>query len=309
MMACCAASRARSLVHTGDRPSYCALRSLRMSLTYGVVGGLASIIASTALGQNDYEFSTDSGEVRRNGVLVTNFEGSPVSATPVADGLRTWIIRGDMRVPANFVVRFKGDNLARVLVGGNLVVPSNARISADAEQDKGGPGGGDGGDGGTGGNGGAGGFGFGAASNGTPTAGDPGQNAMGAMPGLGGQVPRAAPSGSEGNNLFGTSGGTGQSSGIGENGAAGLAGTHGQVGGVGLNNGTAAATGGLPTGSASGGTGGSAVAGGGAGGAPNGGSASAGENGNPGSDGFDGTQASGGANGGPFFPNDPLILN
>jgi|GEM_PF-5477788 len=106
------------------------------------MAGLAAVLGSgQALAQNTYEFSTDSGQVLRNNVPVFDFEGVPIVAQPSSAGIRTWLILGDMRVPATYRVQFTGSTLAQVLVGGNLVVPAGASISADASNEEGGPGG------------------------------------------------------------------------------------------------------------------------------------------------------------------------
>lgn len=94
-----------------------------------------------------------------------------------------------MVIPASATVKFKGDNLAKVIVGGHLM-STGASISADALADEGGPGGGDGGDGGDGGNGGPGGTGFGANGQGNPVPGQNGQPGDGAAPGPPGLTPR-----------------------------------------------------------------------------------------------------------------------
>jgi hypothetical protein len=270
----------RSSLRTGNA-SVCTGQLVR-------VAGLAAVMlaASHALAQNNtYEFSTDSGEVKRNSVPVTTFEGVPIAIQPGGGSTLTWLILGDMRVPATYTVKFKGDRLARVLVGGNLVVPAGASISADATNEDGGPGGGDGGDGGQGGPGGEGGNGFGSTSFGVPLPGSQGLPGNGPAPGLGGALPRPGTAGSPGNNLLnGTSGGSGQVGGIGDNGEVGERGANGNPGGTGLFNTALAASGGTPGGVGPEGTAGSELALGGLGGAPNGGSAGSGQMGRPGND-------------------------
>jgi hypothetical protein len=223
--------------------------------------GILAALCGSALAADDYEFDTTTGLVRRDGQATTLFAGVAVVDLGTASGVRTWAIRGDMAVPAGGSVTFRGDNLARVLVGGDLSIPAGVSISADASSNLGGPGGGDGGTPGAGGTGGAGGG--SDAMNGA--SGNPG---VGATRGLGGISPRRGGDGGNGNTASGQAGGSGQGRAPGANGSDGEPGSPGNPGHVGLNNPGTPAPGGNAGDAGLQGTGGSTPGGGGPGGPP-----------------------------------------
>jgi hypothetical protein len=220
-----------------------------------------AVLSGSAMAADEYEFDTSGGGVTLNGQQITSFNGAPIVNLGATGGIRTWAIRGDMIVPANATVKFKGESLARVLVGGNMRVPSSASIAADARSNEPGPGGGAGGPGGGGGEGG---IGAGAP----PIDGAPGQDAQAAAHGIAGLLPRRGGDGGDGNVAFGQSGGTGFSRGIGANGERGLSGLGGTPGSVGINNASASGLGGTAGGRGNQGQGGNTPGGGGFGGLP-----------------------------------------
>lgn len=273
--------------------------------------GLATLLALAghARGQSDrYEFDTASGTIKLNDVPTTFFGGVPVVNLGAQNGLRTWAVLGDMTVPSSTTVTFKGSNLARVLVGGNMIVSPGAGISADSTDNMGGPGGGMGGDGGSGGiagEGGGGGGGFDSVD------GDPGNAGQGAAPGTGGLLPRRGGDGGAGTMVRGISGGSGFSRAIGDNGQDGQVAGLGGVGLLGINNFAMPSPAALPRGGGIGGLGGNVPGGGGLGGAPGSGGGGPGGFGSVGGIGFTGGDGRDGLNAQGFVPSpaDVAILN
>ncbi len=232
-----------------------------------LVGSLVLMgLAGQALGQVEYEFNTDSGQITRDGQTVLDFEGVPVVGLGSSGGLYTWAVLGDMTVPGDVEITFKGSSLASVLVGRDLWIQAGAVIRADAEGETGGPGGGNGGGGGTGGSGGEGGLGGGGANG---EDGLRGQDAIGQAGGPGGLLYQQGGPGGDG---VPTGGGMGGASGMGRtpggNGDSGEAGSAGQAGTPGVNNPVFPAQGGTAGAAGLGGVGASQPGGGGFGGPP-----------------------------------------
>lgn len=263
---------------------------------------IATLLAASgrAFAQTEYEFNTQNGELKRDDQVVHDFEGVAVQALGDAGGVFTWAVRGNMIVGSSVSVTFKGTNLARVYVGGNMHVLGGGSIVSNATGNEAGAGGGSGGDGGSGGN-------EGEGGGSDPIDGDAGGNGQTAIQGLGGLLPRRGGDGGEGNMGGGQGGGGGLSRQFGANGVNGEAGDAGAAGGVGLNNTAAAALAG-PGGQAGlQGLGGALSAGGGPGGDIAGGDAGQGGAGGPGGRGFDGGDGQNGANANRYTPG-PTVL-
>lgn len=122
-----------------------------LALAFAVAWTSASVGARANSDGPAYTFSTDSGQITRDGAIVTEVNGTPLAAFTSTTDQATWTFHGAFKPEANATVRIIGERVAIIKVFGNLRILPTVTLDCSGTPNGAGAGGGRGGRGALGG--------------------------------------------------------------------------------------------------------------------------------------------------------------